>query len=437
MGRFLRRLIKLFSNGGKSKSGRYIAQDLRYASELKQIGNWERTRPEVYEYWSQLSKEQRGKYLRDIKQRKLTSVELKQRLNKQLNKTAAASSLDFKIKKGIPFAAQELKEIDRITNEIIKTVAKGKINQVGQHNTWSSDNFLKLRKDWDTAARQIRQFKSKTGQDYQKHVGNPFLPIGTKFNVHVVTKDVAKQIYPSLPEGSAGWADLASEGMYIVQDYILLSNFNGNSAAQRNYIIDVITHEVAHAKDPRLTFSLKTHTHLNPKSKNTYDPHAPYIPNAEYALSKKSGKNWLKNYYFHDIEIVALFAPILKLITKNTETIVKRIGKQKTIKALDEIAQWLATGTPSVGYLSADSLEILGRTSSYKKLLKLQDPMSIFSNPELDTIQGFFTTFKQQNPKAYKQVINKTARQIEDLKGQVKRTRSLTPESIIKYKVLI
>ena len=63
--------------------------------------------------------------------------------------------------------------------------------------------------------------------------------------------------------------------------------------------------------------------------------------------------------------------------------------------------------------------------------------MSIFSNPELDTIQGFFTTFKQQNPKAYKQVINKTARQIEDLKGQVKRTRSLTPESIIKYEVLI
>ena len=137
------------------------------------------------------------------------------------------------------------------------------------------------------------------------------------------------------------------------------------------------------------------------------------------------------------MEIVANFAPIQKLITKNTETIVKRIGKQKTIKALDEIAQWLATGTPGVGYLSSDSLEILGRISSYKKLLKLQDPMSIFSNPELDTIQGFFTTFKQQNPAAYKQVINKTARQIEDLKGQVKRTRSLTPESIIKYEVLI
>ena len=97
----------------------------------------------------------------------------------------------------------------------------------------------------------------------------------------------------------------------------------------------------------------------------------------------------------------------------------------------------MATGTPGVGYLSSDSLEILGRISSYKKLLKLQDPMSIFSNPELDTIQGFFTTFKQQNPAAYKQVINKTARQIEDLKGQVKRTRSLTPESIIKYEVLI
>lgn len=435
MRRFLRRLIKLFSNGEKLKSGRYIAQDLRYASELKQIANWERTSPEVYEYWNLLSKEQRVEYLRDIKQRKLTSVELEQRLNKQLDKTATASSLDFKIKAGIPFAAQELKEIDRITNEIIKTVEKGGVHQVGRHYKWESDNFLKLRKDWDTARQQIQKFTSKTGQDYKKHVGNPFSPKGTRLNIHVVTRDTGKQIWPNLDLTTQGWA--LGDNVYIVQDAILLSNFKGNAAEQRKVIQNILTHEIAHAKDPRTTFSLKSRTSTNPKSKNVYDPSAPYIPNPEYALSKKSGKNWLKNYYFHDMEIVANFAPIQKLITTNTETIVKRIGKQKTIKALDEIAQWLATGTPSVGYLSSNSLEILGRISSYKKLLKLQDPMSIFSNPELDTIQGFFTTFKQQNPKAYKQVINKTARQIDDLKGQVKRTRSLTPESIIKYKVLI
>ena len=435
MRRFLQRLIKLFSNGEKLKTGRYIAQDLRYASELKRIANWERTSPEVYEMWSLLSKEQRVEYLRDIKQRKLTSVELEQRLNKQLNKTAAASSLDFKIKAGIPFAAQELKEIDRITNEIIKTVEKGGVHQVGRHYKWESDNFLKLRKDWDTAWKQIQKFTSKTGQAYEKHVGNPFSPKGTRLNIHVVTRDVGKSIRPDLRPTINGWAK--DNDVYIVQDVILLSNFNGNAAEQRKVIQNLLTHEIAHAKDPRTTFSLKSYSNTNPKSKTAYISGAPYIPNPEYALSKKSGPNWLKNYYFHDIEIVANFAPIQKLITKNTETIVKRIGKQKTIKALDEIAQWLATGTPGVGYLSSDSLEILGRISSYKKLLKLQDPMSIFSNPELDTIQGFFTTFKQQNPKAYKQVINKTARQIEDLKGQVKRTRSLTPESIIKYEVLI
>lgn len=435
MKRFLQRLIKIFSKGERLRSGRYIAQDLRYTSELKRIANWERTSPEVYEYWSLLSKEQRVKYLRDIKQRKLTSVELEQRLNKQLDKTATASSLDFKIKAGIPFAAQELKEIDRITNEIIKTIEKGGVHQVGRHYKWESDNFLKLRKGWDTALKQIQRFTSKTGQAYKKHVGNPFSPKGTRLNIHVVTRDVGKSIRPDLRPTINGWA--RGNDIYIVQDAVLLSNFNGNAAEQRKVIQNLLTHEIAHTKDPRTAFSLKSYSGTNPKSKTAYASNAPYIPNPEYALSKKSGLNWLKNYYFHDIEIVANFAPILKLITKNTETIVKRIGKQKTIKALDEIAQWLATGTPSVGYLSSNSLEILGRTSSYKKLLKLQDPMSIFSNPELDTIQGFYSTFKQQNPTAYKQVINKTARQIEDLKGQVKRTRSLTPESVIKYKELI
>jgi len=437
MKRLIQRLIQLFSNGKKLKTGRYVARDLSYVSELKQLANWERTNPEVYEYWNLLSKEQRVQYLRDIKQRKLTATKLEQNLSKQLDTTATAASLEFKIKEGIPFAAQELKEIDRITNEIIKTIANGKVSQTGQHHTFSSDKFLKLKKDWSTTWKQVQKFKSKTGQNYQKYVGNPFLPQGTKVEVHVVTRDVAKQLYPDIPKGSAGWASNDDQSIYLVQDYILLSNFKGSADAQSNYIKNVITHEITHAKDPRITFSLKTHTITNPKSKNTYDPHAPYIPNAEYSLSKKSGRNWLKNYFFHDIEIVAQLAPIQKIITTNTETIVKRIGKQKTIKALDEIAQWFATSQHYLVPLSSNSLEILGSVSSYKKLLQFKDPMSILRNPELNTIQGFFNTFKQQNPAAYKQVINKTVRQIEDLKGQVKRTRSLTPESIIKYEVLI
>lgn len=435
MRKLLQRLISIFREGETLRSGEVVARDLRFASELKTIANWERKSPEVYELWSLLPKEQRGKYLRDVKQGKLTAVELEQRLNKQLDKTAIASSLDFKIKAGIPFAAQELKEIDRITNEIIKTVEKGGRYQVGRDYKWESDNFLKLRKDWATAWQHVQPFTSKTGQKYQKHIGNPFAPTGTRITIHVVTRDVAKQLYPKISVFTGGWAK--GTDVYLVQDSILLSSFKGNAAEQRNYIQHLLTHEIAHTKDPRTHFSLKTMKTSNPKSKNVYDTSVPWPENPESALSKKSKRNWLKNYYFHDIEIVANFAPILKLITKNTETIVQRIGKQKTIKALDEIAQWLATGTPSVGYLSSNSLEILGRTSSYKKLLKLQDPMSIFSNPELETIQGFYATFKQQNPAAYKQVINKTARQIEDLKAQVKRTRSLTPESVIKYKELI
>lgn len=66
MNRILQRLIKIFSKGERLKTGRVIAQDLRYASELKKLANWETTSPEVYELWSLISKEQRVAYLREM-----------------------------------------------------------------------------------------------------------------------------------------------------------------------------------------------------------------------------------------------------------------------------------------------------------------------------------------------------------------------------------
>ena len=58
-------------------------------------------------------------------------------------------------------------------------------------------------------------------------------------------------------------------------------------------------------------------------------------------------------------------------------------------------------------------------------------------SPLWGTIENFFTHFRTENPAEYRKVLNKLARQLESLKQQVKDTRYLTPESVIKLKTLI
>ena len=54
-----------------------------------------------------------------------------------------------------------------------------------------------------------------------------------------------------------------------------------------------------------------------------------------------------------------------------------------------------------------------------------------------NSVEAFFHEFKIENPAEHRKVLNKLARQIESLKQQVKDTKNLTPESIIKLKTLI
>jgi predicted RecB family nuclease len=142
---------------------------------------------------------------------------------------------------------------------------------------------------------------------------------------------------------------------------------------------------------------------------------------------------------YNQKEIVANLAPVLTSITDNTSKIVKQIGKKRTTAALNELQQWLATGTGSISNLSNDSRKILGYTSWYQKLFRArpESPHVLFKQPVEDQITGFFNTFKTQNPAEYKKMINKMSRQVENLKVQVHWTRNLTPESIIKYKTIL
>ena len=129
---------------------------------------------------------------------------------------------------------------------------------------------------------------------------------------------------------------------------------------------------------------------------------------------------------------------MLTSITDATSTVVKKIGKKRTIAALDELQQWAATGTGPVKNLSSDSRKILGYTNWFQKMFKSipELPSQLHLQPAEEQITGLFNSFKRY-PKEYKKLVNKLAVQLEDLKTQVKQTRNLTPESVIKYKVLL
>jgi hypothetical protein len=93
---------------------------------------------------------------------------------------------------------------------------------------------------------------------------------------------------------------------------------------------------------------------------------------------------------------------------------------------LNQLSQWAASGTTVRSFmkdLNAESVYILTGK---------RQPTTL-NNPMLE----FFNQFKTENPAEYKKVVNKLARQIESLKQQVKDTKNLTPESVIKLKTLI
>ena len=187
-----------------------------------------------------------------------------------------------------------------------------------------------------------------------------------------------------------------------------------------------MTHEIAHIKDPSVVVS--------PKLNSKYDSNAPYVGDTKIALSKKAAPNWKKNYYYHQFEVAANLAPVLAKITNNTKNILRHAGKKKTLAALDELTKWAAYGSDSHKWIVPG-----GKVKRF-----VLDPTATYiltgthmESPLWGTIENFFTHFRTENPAEYRKVLNKLARQLESLKQQVKDTRYLTPESVIKLKTLI
>jgi hypothetical protein len=423
----LRKLIQLFSKGGRTpRTARIILKNPKYTQQLKRISNWERTDREMWEWWNRKLPQEKVRDLKLIKQGKLTPEELERSWKAELNTLPKAKQM--RVVQGIPFYEWELNEINRITDKLVKYLEKP-----------AKDNIVITTKEFSVSSKAVSRVtrQSKTGQKYVKTTADKkpwnskWQGGGTPVTIHLIPFDKAKQIHPNMSYGTNGWA--TGTNIYLVWENFSLNTFKNNYDAMQSNLKRVLTHEIAHVKDPAIVRSSK----LSLPSR--YNPRAEYIADPTVALAKNAPQNWLKHYYYNQKEIVANLAPVLTSITDNTSKIVKQIGKKRTTAALNELQQWLAMGTGPVSNLSSDSRKILGYTSWYQKLFRArpESPHVLFKQPVEDQITGFFKTFKSQNPAEYKKMINKMSRQVEDLKKQVHWTRNLTPESVIKYKTIL
>ena len=422
MTRLLQLLISLFKTGGKTKNGKIIAKDLVYVTKLKTIANWKYSDPVLYKTWQTLPKSQQTSYLRQIKQGKLTTQQLETEIQAYADIIAPAK-INFTVKHGIKFAENELSAINT-TSELLATMINNKENLIiyrkGFNITLPTDFAIKSNK----AVRGPVQMRRRPGSGkYMPTPGRLGFPEGqstiqSQVTVYVVPYDHAKTLQPGLDKLTRGWVyDDKPTEFYLVWEHFTQEKL-GTLSYQQADIKSVMTHEIAHIKDPS--------TVAAPKLRAKYDVNAPYVGDTKVALSKKAAPNWKKNYFYHQFEILANLAPILSSMTYNTRIIVRLIGKKKTLAALDDLSNWAVSGTSVRSFMKeVNPYSVYILTGSAKP--------TVLNNPALK----FFNQFKGENPDAYRKVLNKLARQIESLKQQVKDTKNLTPESVIKLKTLI
>ena len=430
MKRLIQRLISLFKTGGKTKNGTVIIKDLLYTNQLKTITNWQYTDAHLLTRWMVQPKSLQIEYLQQLKQRKLTIPQLEKILRAEGSVLYPQPRINFTVKHGIKFAENELSAIDRVSEQLANMInnKENLIKYPEGFNMTMQTLFTVRAPGATTSPMQIRRDPSGQRRPMSGRSGFPEGEAfrSAKVKVHVVPYEHAKKIYPGIKKTTRGW-DPGTSGS--TDFYLVWEQFSSDAlktwSAQLADIKKVMTHEIAHIKDPSVVVS--------PKLNSKYDSNAPYVGDTKIALSKKAPRNWKKNYYYHQWEIAANLAPVLAKITNNTRNILRHAGKKRTIAALNQLLKWAASGTNtsfrSWSKLPGNFTDKLDTTATYILTGNLID---VFGSVEM-----FFHEFKIENPAEHRKVINKLARQLESLKQQVIDTRYLTPESVIKLKTLI
>ena len=429
MKRLILALISLFKTGGKTKTGKVVAKDLVYVTKLKTIANWRYSDPVLYKTWLALPKSQQTSYLRQIKQGKLTTKQLETEI-RVYGDIIAPAKINFTVKHGIKFAENELSAINT-TSELLANMINNKQNLIKYRKGFNITLPTEFEIRSNKAVRGPVQMRRRPGSGkYVPTPGKLGFPEGqstmqSQVTVYVVPYDHAKTLYPGLDKYTRGWANpTTSTEFYLVWEHFTEEKLK-TWATQLADIKSVMTHEIAHIKDPSIVAA--------PKLRAKYDPTAPYVGDTNLSLAKKAAPNWKKNYYYHQFEVAANLAPVLAKITNNTKNILRHAGKKKTIAALNQLLKWAASGTNtsfrSWSKLPGNFTDKLDTTATY---ILTGNYFDLFGSVEM-----FFHEFKIENPAEHRKVLNKLARQLESLKQQVINTRYLTPESIIKLKTLI
>jgi hypothetical protein len=137
-------------------------------------------------------------------------------------------------------------------------------------------------------------------------------------------------------------------------------------------------HEFAHIKDP---------SNISSKLTNVYKP----------ANERYSKEYFSKGYYFHPRELVANTSKILNGMSVNLKNNIKSLGKDRSLKTLDDLISW-AKGTKKD--FTEDMIKVLGYDQKFVK-------------EHLDILM-------EKNSKEYRNLVTKIAQQSDYLKSQVK-----------------
>jgi len=270
--------------------------------------------------------------LQKLNSKQISKKEFIEKISK--TKTINKKLTNFVSKYGIKFSKEELQQIHSITSFIKKL-----------------------------SPTQNRVLGGLLQQQIRVLTKNGYKDITIKY----VTSKKYGQLFGENFKDSFGGA--LGNKVYVVIDNV--KKMNPNDIDQLFY------HEFAHIKDP---------SRISPKLNKLYNPD----------VVRNSKEYFSKGYYFHPREIVANTSKILNGLSTNTNKIMKQIGKERSLKGLDDLVLW-AKGTKKEF------------TEDMSKLIGYDQPFVI----------DYFKNL-QKNPNEYKKLLTKIAQQSEYLKSQVK-----------------
>jgi len=353
--------------------------------------------PKLQAYKKSLTPEEWQSVQSGIFNGKYTYQDIKQMAEKKF----AAQGLG--ITAGIKFTPAELQSLDQIADDVFK------LSQKGAPENWYDIYF----KTYNIKNANVRapfaaryEFPSPTniGQKHTKILPGQDRMITQDVKVHMVTLSRAETLGQKT---SRGWADGHGE-IYMVPERFMTKSGTINKQQFKS----VLTHELAHIKDPAITQSTKL--------KKTYDPNAgkAWTFNPD---TKNPAKNWFKNYYFHDFEQSALRPQALEQIVYGTNKLAKTAGKKKTLQVLDDAIKYFTTSNSK--YF----------TNDVRKLLFSKITSQFGTNRSTETL---FNMLNANSPNQYNVLKRQIVKQLQSNKSEILKMKNIA-DGVIKLKDLL